>query len=163
MRQQMAGLVLAGVCTFAVGCSATIDGKAVAADNSGPRSQTPMAVSALDGLLLGTSQINAALGATKMKVWLNAKVMWDWSTSVTDKNCLAVDGPAKRRSMPRWLDCHPRPAARRQRRRLKEPQSLRHPGRRRLPVRARRLRVLRLLGAKLARLLQAPVSQRQRR
>jgi hypothetical protein len=99
VRQQIAGLAtglaLAGVCTFAVGCSTTVDGKAVAADKSGPATQTPVAVSALDGLLLDVSQINAALGATSMKVWFNAKVMWDWSTSVSDTNCLAVDGPAQ--------------------------------------------------------------------
>jgi hypothetical protein len=95
VRQQMAGLVLAGVCTLAVGCTTTVDGKAVAADKSGPAAQNPVAVSALDGLLLDVGQINAALGATSMRVWLNAKVMWDWSTSVSDKNCLAIDGPAQ--------------------------------------------------------------------
>ena len=31
-----------------------------------------------------------------MKVWFDArKGMWDWSADVTDKNCLAVDGPAQ--------------------------------------------------------------------
>lgn len=30
-----------------------------------------------------------------MKVWFNAKAMWDWSKSVADKNCLAIDGPAQ--------------------------------------------------------------------
>jgi hypothetical protein len=92
------GLALAGVCTFAAACSATVDGtamKAVAADKSGPAPQTPVAVSALDGLLLDVSQINAALGATTMKVWFNARVLWDWSTSVSDTNCLAIDGPAQ--------------------------------------------------------------------
>jgi PknH-like extracellular domain len=95
VRQQMAGLVPAGVCTLALGCTATVDRKAVAADKSGPATQNPVAVSALDGLLLDVGEINAALGATSMRVWLNAKVMWDWSTSVTDKNCLAIDGPAQ--------------------------------------------------------------------
>jgi PknH-like extracellular domain len=95
VRQQIAGLVLAGVCTFAVGCSTTVDGKAVAADKSGPATQVPVAVSALDGLLLDVSQINAALGATTMKVWFNAKLMWDWSGNISDPNCLAIDGPAQ--------------------------------------------------------------------
>jgi hypothetical protein len=95
VRQQIAGLALAGVCTFAAGCSATVDGKAVAADKSGPVTQTPVAVSALDGLLLDESQINSALGANSMKVWFSGKVMWDWSTSVSDTNCLAIDGPAQ--------------------------------------------------------------------
>jgi hypothetical protein len=95
VRQQIAGLVLAGVCTFAVGCSTTVDGKAVAGDKSGPTSQTAVAPSALEGLLLDVGELNAALDATSMKVWLSAKVMWDWSASVSDKNCLAVDGPAQ--------------------------------------------------------------------
>jgi PknH-like extracellular domain len=95
VRQQIAGLALAGVCAFAAGCSTTVDGKAVAADKSGPVTQTPVPVSALDGLLLDASQINAALSATSMKVWFSGKVMWDWSTSVSDTNCLAIDGPAQ--------------------------------------------------------------------
>lgn len=98
MRQQIAGLALAGVCAFAAGCSSTVDGKALmaaAADKSGPVTQTPVAVSALDGLLLDASQINAALSATSMKVWFSGKVMWDWSTTVSDTNCLAIDGPAQ--------------------------------------------------------------------
>jgi hypothetical protein len=95
VRQQIAGLVLAGVCTLTVGCTATVNGTAVPADKSGPAPQIPVAVTALDGLLLGVSQINAALDASSMKVWFDAKVMWDWSASVTDKNCLAIDGPAQ--------------------------------------------------------------------
>lgn len=98
MRQQIARLALAGVCAFAAGCSTTVDGKALratAAEKSGPVAQTPVAVSALDGLLLDASQINAALSAKSMKVWFSGKVMWDWSTSVSDTNCLAIDGPAQ--------------------------------------------------------------------
>jgi hypothetical protein len=95
VRQQVAVLVLAGVSTLAMGCTTTINGKAVAADHSGPPIQNPVAVSALDGLLLDAGQIGSALGATSMKVWFNAKAMWDWSSSVNDKNCLSIDGPAQ--------------------------------------------------------------------
>jgi hypothetical protein len=95
VRQQIAGVVLAGLCTVTVGCTATVDGAAVAADKSGPLPPPPIAVSALDGLLLDAAPINTALAASLMKVWLDAKVMWDWSASVIDKNCLAVDGPAQ--------------------------------------------------------------------
>lgn len=98
MRQQIAGLALATACTactFAAGCSTTVDGIAVAADRSGPPTQTPVAVSALNGLLLDASQINAASNATSMKVWFSSKAMWDWSISVSDTNCLAIDGPAQ--------------------------------------------------------------------
>jgi hypothetical protein len=97
MRQQIAVLVLAGACTLAVGCTTTANGKAVPADKSGPITSTPVAVSALDGLLLDPGQINSALSATSMKVWFSAKAMWDWGSNITDKNCLAIDGPAQDR------------------------------------------------------------------
>ncbi len=97
MRQQIAVLVLAGACTLAVGCTNTANGKAVPADKSGPITSTPLAVSALDGLLLDPGQINSALSATSMKVWFSAKAMWDWGSNITDKNCLAIDGPAQDR------------------------------------------------------------------
>ena len=32
-----------------------------------------------------------------MKVWFSAKAMWDWGSNITDKNCLAIDGPAQDR------------------------------------------------------------------
>ncbi|AGZ50938.1 sensor domain-containing protein [Mycobacterium kansasii] len=95
MRQQMVALAaLAGACIFVAGCTSIVDGNAVAADTSGPI-QTPISVNALDELLLDVSQVNTELGATSMKVWYRAKAMWDWSQNVTDKNCLAVDGPAQ--------------------------------------------------------------------
>ena len=97
MRQQIAVLVLAGACTLAVGCTTTANGKAVPADKSGPITSTPVAVSALDGLLLDPGQINSALGAKTMQVWFSAKAMWDWGSNITDKNCLAIDGPAQDR------------------------------------------------------------------
>jgi hypothetical protein len=95
VRQQLAALVLGGVSALAIGCGTTVNGRAVAADTSGPRTQNPVAVSALDGLLLDAGQINAALGATSMKVWFAANAMWDWGSGVDDKSCLAIDGPAQ--------------------------------------------------------------------
>jgi PknH-like extracellular domain len=95
VRQQIACVLLAGACTLAVGCTTIVNGKAVAADKSGPATGNPVAVSALDGLLLDVSQINTALGARSVKVWFNANAMWDWSVGVSDKNCLAIDGPAQ--------------------------------------------------------------------
>ncbi|MCV7199426.1 sensor domain-containing protein [Mycobacterium angelicum] len=96
MRQHIAAITaLAGTCLLVVGCTKMVDGNAIAADTSGPLNQTPIPVSALDNLLLDTSEINTELGATSMKVWFNAKAMWDWSQNVADKNCLAVDGPAQ--------------------------------------------------------------------
>jgi hypothetical protein len=95
VRQQIAGFVLAGACALAAGCTAGVDGKAVAADKTGLAAQVPVPVSALDGLLLGVGQINSALGATSMKVWFSATKMWNWTADVADKNCQAVDGPAQ--------------------------------------------------------------------
>ena len=95
MRQQVAVLVLAGMSTLAIACTTTLAGKAVPGDNSGPLTRNSVTVSALDGLLLDVGHIETALGATSMKVWFNAKAMWDWSSSVDDKNCLAIDGPAQ--------------------------------------------------------------------
>lgn len=98
MRQQIAGLVLAAVCTVATGCSITVDGKALratAAGGEGPGTQAPVAVSALDGLLLDASEINSALSTSSMKVWFSGKVMWDWSTTISDPSCLAIDGPGQ--------------------------------------------------------------------
>jgi PknH-like extracellular domain len=95
VRQQVAVLVLAGMSTLAIACTTTVSGKAVPGDNSGPLTRNPVTVSALDGLLLDIGHIDMALGATSMKVWFDAKAMWDWSSSVNDKNCLAIDGPAQ--------------------------------------------------------------------
>jgi hypothetical protein len=94
VRQRLAALLLAGMSALA-GCTTEVSGKAVPADTSGPLPQPPVAVSALDGLLLDVSQINDAMNATSMKVWFSATVMWDWSPNVSDKSCLAVDGPAQ--------------------------------------------------------------------
>lgn len=94
MRRRVA-VLLACASTLAAGCTTAITGKAVPADKSGPLPQTPITVSALDELLLDAGQINSALGATSMKAWFNANAMWDWSSGVSDTNCLAVDGPAQ--------------------------------------------------------------------
>lgn len=95
MRQQTAVLVLTALTTIALGCTSNVTGKAVPADKSGAPSRNPVAVSALDGLLLSAEQINGALSATSMTVWLSVKGMWNWSSGVSDKNCLAIDGAAQ--------------------------------------------------------------------
>lgn len=95
MRQRLTVLVLGGVCALAVGCTTVAGGRAVPADHSGPLPQNPVAVSALEGLLLDANQINTALKATSMKVWFSADAMWDWSASISDKDCLPLDGPAQ--------------------------------------------------------------------
>jgi hypothetical protein len=95
VRQRWAVFALCCLTTVAVSCTSSVAGKALPADKSGAASRNPVAVSALEGLLLGVDQINDALGAKSMKVWVNVKSPWNWSSSVNDKNCLAVDGPAQ--------------------------------------------------------------------
>ncbi|SPM30221.1 sensor domain-containing protein, partial [Mycobacterium terramassiliense] len=95
VRQRLTAVVLAGVSALAVGCTTVAGGRAVPADHSGPLPHDPVAVSALDGLLLDASQINTALNATSMKVWFSADAMWDWSSSISDKDCLPLDGPGQ--------------------------------------------------------------------
>jgi hypothetical protein len=101
VRRQVAAfalaLVLAGISALAIGCTTTVSGRPVPADNSGPPILHPVSVSALDGLLLDTNEINKSLNAGAMKVWFSASEMWDWSSGVSDNNCLAVDGPAQDR------------------------------------------------------------------
>lgn len=86
---------LAGACMLAAGCTVTVDGSAVAPNNAGPLNQDPIPVSALETLLLDVDEIDKALGATSMELWFGTDEMWDWSDSVADKNCLAIDGPAQ--------------------------------------------------------------------
>lgn len=95
MRQQIAVFLLLGACSLAAGCTNSVSGKASPAHTSGPYAEPPLPVSALSGILLDVGQINSALGATSMKIWFDARKMWDWSADVTDRNCLAVDGPAQ--------------------------------------------------------------------
>src|SRR6185312_6059930 len=95
MRQQITMLLLTGACALVAGCTDNVTGKALPADTSGPYAEPPLPVSALGGLLLDVGQINSALGATSMKIWFDAAKMWDWSAGMSDRNCLAVDGPAQ--------------------------------------------------------------------
>lgn len=95
MRQRLAVFVLTLLATVAVGCTSNVAGKAVPADKSGAPNRNPVAVSELEGLLLSPDKVNSALGAKSMKVWVNAKSLWNWSSGVNDKNCLAIDGPAQ--------------------------------------------------------------------
>ncbi|OBA61919.1 hypothetical protein A5647_09335 [Mycobacterium sp. 1100029.7] len=95
MRRQTAVLVLTASTLLAAGCTSNVTGKAVPADKPGTPARNPVTVSALEGLLLAPNQINTALSATSMKVWVTNKGMWNWSSGVSDKNCLAIDGPAQ--------------------------------------------------------------------
>jgi hypothetical protein len=61
---------------FAAGCTTTIGGTPIPADSSGPLPAPPVPVAALDGLLLSTGEINAAMGATGMTVFRNVDTTW---------------------------------------------------------------------------------------
>lgn len=93
-RRRIAVLVQAAVSTLAVGCTTVVDGSAAPADTPGPLPQPPVAVAALDGLLLDQGQINSVLTAG-MRVRNRTQAMWDSSATFSDKSCLAVDGPAQ--------------------------------------------------------------------
>jgi hypothetical protein len=95
VRRQIAVLALTASAAVVAGCTSSVSGKAVPADKTGAAARNPVAVAALEGLLLGADQVNAALGATSMKLWVTNKGMWNWSSGVSDKNCLAIDGPAQ--------------------------------------------------------------------
>nr|WP_144206587.1 sensor domain-containing protein [Mycobacterium tilburgii] len=105
--------MLTAAATMIGGCSSAVAGRPTPADRSEGPTREPVAVSALEGLLLGFAEIDSAVGATSMKVWVTNKGMWNWSSGVSDKNCLAIDGPAQEKVYSgtgwtavrgRWLD-----------------------------------------------------------
>ena len=95
MRQLAAALAAVGMGLAATGCAATIHGSPTLVGQAGPLAAPPVAVEALDGLLLSTAEINSVMSATGMTVHTSRQDMWDDSLGVADMNCLAVDGPAE--------------------------------------------------------------------
>lgn len=93
VHRRIALLVLA-VSALASGCTTVVGGSASPADTSGPLPQTPVAAAALDGLLLGADEINSWL-TTGMRLRESVQAMWDASPTFSDKNCLAMYGPAQ--------------------------------------------------------------------
>ncbi|OBJ30671.1 sensor domain-containing protein [Mycobacterium colombiense] len=94
VRGRSAFLALAAVCALTAGCTTVVGGRASPADTSGPPPQTPLSAAALDGLLLDKDQINSLLSAG-MRLRYGVQEMWDWSSTFSDKSCLAMDGPAQ--------------------------------------------------------------------
>ncbi|MCV7236222.1 sensor domain-containing protein [Mycobacterium branderi] len=93
MRRSLTALTRLLVAVLAAGCTSTVQGRAVPADTLGPLPPPPVAASALDGLLLGADQINAAMQATDMTVWM----AFDSTTEedVADIDCRAVAMPGE--------------------------------------------------------------------
>ncbi|MCK8643452.1 sensor domain-containing protein [Mycobacterium colombiense] len=94
VRGWIAVLVLAAVCALTAGCTTVVGGRAAPADASGPAPRTPLSAADLDGLLLDKDQINSLLDAG-MRLRYGVQEMWDWSSTFSDKSCLAMDGPAQ--------------------------------------------------------------------
>nr|WP_231980528.1 sensor domain-containing protein [Mycobacterium sp. E2497] len=95
MRRQFPILLQAAVCALTAGCTTVVGGSAAPADTRGPLTQAPVAVTALDGLLLDDRKINDILGAG-MRIRYRTQEMWDSSQTFSDQSCLAVAGPAQR-------------------------------------------------------------------
>jgi hypothetical protein len=98
MRQIIAAVAVAGICILTAGCHSQ--------GNQGPKASTttsttttkappPVAEGALKEFLLAPEQINAAMGATDMKVTNSRNAMSDDSATMTPKECLAIDGSAQ--------------------------------------------------------------------
>jgi hypothetical protein len=96
MRQLVAALVVAGLCTLSFGCgSSNHAGKTSTTTTTPPFIAPPVQERALDGLLLNPDQINAAMGAKDMTVTKTHDSMSDDSATMEPKECLAIDGSAQ--------------------------------------------------------------------
>jgi PknH-like extracellular domain len=98
MRQLIAAVAVAGICVLTTSCHTQ--------PNQGPKASTttstnttkappPVAEGALKGFLLAPEQINAAMGATEMKVTKSRDAMSDDSATMAPKECLAIDSSAQ--------------------------------------------------------------------
>lgn len=94
MRSQFAIVLQSAVCALTAGCTTVVGGNAAPADTRGPLSQAPVAVTALDGLLLDDRKIYDILGAV-VRIRYRTVDMWDSSQSFSEKSCLAMAGPAQ--------------------------------------------------------------------
>ncbi|OBG93350.1 hypothetical protein A5697_05415 [Mycobacterium sp. E3251] len=94
VARQLPILLQAATCVLAAGCTTVVGGSAAPADTRGPLTQAPVAVTALDGLLLDDGKINDILGAG-MRIRYRTQEMWDSSQTFSEKSCLAMAGPAQ--------------------------------------------------------------------
>ncbi|OBG90088.1 hypothetical protein A9X05_12820 [Mycobacterium sp. E3298] len=94
VRRQIAIVLQAALCALTAGCTTVVGGSAAPADTRGPLSQAPVAVTALDGLLLDDGKVNDILGAG-MRLRYRTQDMWDSSQTFSERSCLAMAGPAQ--------------------------------------------------------------------
>jgi PknH-like extracellular domain len=98
MRKLIATAAVAGICIFTAGCHSQPNQSPKASTTTSTtttKAPPPVAEGALHGLLLAPEQINAAMGATDMKVTNSRTGMSDDSATMTPKECLAIDGSAQ--------------------------------------------------------------------
>jgi hypothetical protein len=98
MGRLIAAIAVAGVCVLTASCQTQpTQGPQASATTSTTTTKAPppVAEGALKGFLLAPEQINAAMGATDMKVTNSRIAMSDDSATMTPKDCLAIDGSAQ--------------------------------------------------------------------
>ncbi len=86
-------VALAGLCVLAAGCG-TASNQATSSTTA-PTTVPPVAQAALDGLLLGAPQINAAMGVAGLSVADDKKHFEDVSALVSRPECLPIYSPAE--------------------------------------------------------------------
>jgi PknH-like extracellular domain len=98
MRQLEAALAVAAICMLTAGCSSSNNQATKTSTTTSTTTTTtapPVPEGALEGLLLGPDQVNAAMGATGMTITRSHALMSDDSSTMAPKECLAVDGSAQ--------------------------------------------------------------------
>lgn len=90
---QRTAIALAGLCILVTGCGSNSNRAQPATTTS--TTVPPVAQAALDGLLLGVAQINAAMGTTGLSVADDKKHMEDVSALVSRPECLPIYSPAE--------------------------------------------------------------------
>ena len=91
MRQLIAALALAATGLLVAGCSSANHGISASTTST---TAPPVAVNALEGLLLSPAQINTAMGATGMTASGTYTTMGEFSADVSDKACLPMHNNA---------------------------------------------------------------------
>jgi hypothetical protein len=98
MRRLTAALAVAGICILTAGCSSGSNHGTKTSKTASTTRTTkapPLAVDALDGLLLNPDQVNTAMGATGMTVTKTHTAMSDDSATMAPPECLVIDGSAQ--------------------------------------------------------------------
>ena len=98
MRQlvaAVAAITVVGTCVFTAGCHSQPNQAPKASTTTTKPPPPPVAEAAFKGFLLSPEEINAAMGATDMKVTNSRDAMSDDSATMTPKECLAIDGSAQ--------------------------------------------------------------------